>query len=180
VPRGATFRASRGLLPFLYGVLRGSLQVCSDGIMHRSAWKGFLRSQRQGAEPHATRNVMARPVTLLWAILFPCPPHCRLLPPGEIAARRVGAIFRPCASDTLPSLADEFASRAHVLLVHYSEAGLGCVLVAADHGRYRTSMRSFPGRLWHTRTGCHPMGFLASSEALFSAECVERFSANLA
>src|SRR5215203_74421 len=139
----------------------------------------FLQSLRLGTEPHATRNVLAQPVTLLWAIPFPCPPHCRLLPLGDLAARRVGAAFRPCASDTLPSLADVFASRAHVLLVGYSEAGLGCVLVAADHGRCRTSMRSFRGRLWHVRTGCHPMGFLASSEALFSAKCVERFSANL-
>src|SRR5215212_5512820 len=87
-----------------------------------------------------------RRATLLWAIPIPCLPRCRLLPLGDSAARRACAAVLPYALDTLPSLADAFASRARALLVGHVEAGLGCVLLGADHGRYPTSMRSFPGR----------------------------------
>jgi len=103
---------------------------------------------------------------LLWSTPFLCLPCCRLPPLGGSAARRACAAVLPCASDTPPSLAGAFAFRAPALLVGHAEAGPGCVLAAADYGRYPTPMRSFPGRASHVLTGCHPTKARASSKAL--------------
>src|SRR5215211_5134593 len=140
-------------------------------LIHRSAWKGCLpklaAKDRTSCYPRCSRPT-TKGASLPWSNLFPCLPPCRLAPLGDSAARRACAAFLPCALGTPPSPADASASRALALSVEHVQAAVGRVLVATHQGRYLTSMRSFPDRLSHLRTGCHQTNSPASSKPLLT------------
>jgi hypothetical protein len=113
-----------------------------------------------------------------WAILFLCLLLCRLLPLGDLAARRADAAVLPCALGTLPSLADGSPSRAHALLAWHEEAALGCALVAGYHDLYPTSIPPFLlPQYVATRTYTMPPNEVLRifREALFTWEVFEDF-----
>jgi hypothetical protein len=120
------------------------------GLIHQTSWKGCSRKLAAGDRTHAAGNIPARLLRKGYPPVvhpLPCLPRCRLLPLGDLAARRACAAPSSHAPQIRLHLLQVRLHLAHILLVGHVEADLDCVLVAADYGRYSTPMmRSFLSR----------------------------------